>query len=134
MKKILCIALIAGATALMACPTQGGGMMCGDKGGCGGLIQKCECDTKKLPPLMEKLNLSDKQKEQVIKIRQETQAYRNKQHEKMLGVLTAEQRSKLEGMHLMMGEKKGPKMCKGEMKETGRLEGGQGCKKNCDRE
>jgi Spy/CpxP family protein refolding chaperone len=134
MKKILSIALILGATALMACPGKSGGMMCGDKGGCGGLIQKCECDTKKLPPMMEKLNLSDKQKEQVIKIRQETQAYRNKQHEKMLGVLTAEQRSKLEGMQLMMGEKKGGKMCKGEMKESGRLEGGQGCKTNCDKE
>ena len=39
MKKILSIALILGATALMACPMQGG--MCGDKGGMGGMMQKC---------------------------------------------------------------------------------------------
>ena len=132
MKKVLSIALILGATALMACPGKGGGMMCGDnKGGCMGLMQKCECDTKQLPPMMEKLDLSDKQKEQVIKIRQETQAFRNKQHDKMLGVLTSEQRAKLEGMKLMMNEGKGPKMCKGEMKGPKMGEGGMGCK-NCD--
>jgi Spy/CpxP family protein refolding chaperone len=128
MKKILSIALILGATALMACPMQGG--MCGNKGGMGGMMQKCECDTKKLPPMMEKLDLTEKQKEQVAALRAEGKAFHNKQHEKMMAVLTTEQRAKLEGMKLMMNEGKG-KMCKGDMKEPKMGEGGMGCKK-CD--
>lgn len=134
MKKILSIALILGATALMACPMQGSGMMCG---GMGGMMQKCECDTKKLPPMMEKLNLNDKQKEQIIQIREEGKAFHNKQHEKMMGVLTSEQRAKLEGMKMMMQEGQG-KMCpKGEMKGMNMGDGkmgemnGMGCK-NCN--
>jgi Spy/CpxP family protein refolding chaperone len=127
MKKILSIALILGATALMACPMQGG--MCGDKGGMGGLMQKCECDTKKLPPMMEKLDLTEKQKEQVAAIRAEGKAFHNKQHEKMMAVLTPEQKGKLEGMKMMMNEGKG-KMCpKGDMKQPQMGEGGMGCKK-----
>lgn len=120
MKKILSIALILGGTALMACQMQGGGMMCGDKGGMGGMMQKCECDTKKLPPMMEKLDLNDKQKEQIIKIREEGKAFHNKQHEKMMGVLTPEQRAKMEGMKMMMGHGNDPKNCpmKGDMKQT----------------
>ncbi len=113
MKKILSIALILGATALMACPMQGG--MGGDKGGMGGMgmggmMQKCECDTKKLPPMMEKLDLSDTQKEQVTALRTEGKEFHNKQHEKMMAVLTPIQRAKLDGMKIMMDEKKG-KMC-----------------------
>lgn len=120
MKKILSIALILGATALMACPMQGGmqGGMCGSKGGMGGMMQKCECDTKKLPPMMEKLDLSDKQKEQVAAIRAEGKAFHNKQHEKMMAVLTPEQKGKLEGMKMMMGQGNDQKNCpnKGDMK------------------
>lgn len=131
MKKILSIALILGATALMACPMQGGGMMCGNKGGMGGgMMQKCECDTKKLPPMMEKLDLNDKQKEQIAALRAEGKAFHNKQHDKMMAILTPEQKGKLEGMKMMMNEGKG-KMCKGEMKEPKMGEGGMGCK-NCD--
>jgi len=126
MKKILSIALILGATALMACPMQAGA--CGDKGG---MMQKCECDTKKLPPMMEKLDLNDKQKEQVAAIRAEGKAFHNKQHEKMMAVLTPEQKGKLEGMKMMMNEGKG-KMCpKEDMKQPQMGEGGMGCKK-CD--
>lgn len=128
MKKILSIALIAGSVALMACPMQGG--MCGDKGSCKGMMEKCECDTKKLPPMMEKLDLSDKQKEQIAALRAEGKAFHNKQHEKMMAVLTPEQRAKLDGMKLMMNDGKG-KMCKGEMKEPKMGEGGMGCK-HCD--
>jgi Spy/CpxP family protein refolding chaperone len=127
MKKILSIALILGTTALMACPMQGG--MCGDKGSMGGMMQKCECDTKKLPPMMEKLDLSDKQKEQVSALRAEGKAFHNKQHDKMMAVLTPEQRAKLEGMKMILDERKGAKMCKGEMKEIKMGEGGMGCKK-----
>ena len=142
MKKILSIALIIGATALLAGGMQHGmqhgmndGMMCGGKGG---MMQKCECDTKKLPPMMEKLDLNDKQKEQITKIREEGKAFHNKQHEKMMGVLTPEQRAKMEGMKMMMGEM-GSKNCpnKGDMKGMKMGEdnmggmGGMGCK-NCD--
>lgn len=144
MKKILSIALILGATALMACPMQGGmqGGMCGNKGGMGGMMQKCECDTKKLPPMMEKLDLNDKQKDQITKIREEGKAFHNKQREKMMSVLTSEQRAKLEGMQMMMGQGNGSKECpmKGDMKDTKMPhdmkqmqmpQGTMGCK-NCD--
>ncbi|ADR34648.1 hypothetical protein Sulku_1988 [Sulfuricurvum kujiense DSM 16994] len=136
MKKILSIALILGSVALMACPMQSGGMMCGSGGG---MMQKCECDTKTLPPMMEKLDLNDKQKEQISKIREEGKAFHNKQREKMMSVLTSEQRAKLEGMQMMMGQN-GSKNCpiKGEMKGMNMGEGpmggmkmnGMGCK-NC---
>ncbi len=134
MKKVLSIALILGATALMACPMQGGGMMCGDKGGMGGgMMQKCECDTKKLPPMMEKLNLSDKQKEQIAAIREETKTFHNKQHDKVMSVLTAEQRAKLDGMKMIMGQGNGGKNCpnQGEMQGM-KMGGGMGCQ-NCDK-
>jgi hypothetical protein len=134
MKKILSIALILGATALMACPMQGGGMMCADKGAGKGMMGKCECDTKKLPPMMEKLDLNDKQKEQITKIREEGKAFHNKQREKMMTVLSAEQRAKLEGMQMMMGGY-GSKNCpQGDMKGMNMGDGGMGgmgCK-NCD--
>jgi len=132
MKKILSIALILGATALMACPMQGG--MCGNKGGMGGMMQKCECDTKKLPPMMEKLDLNNKQKEQVAAIRAEGKAFHNKQHDKMMAVLTPEQRAKLEGMKMMMGQGDGQKNCpnKGDMKQMQMPAGGMGCK-NCEK-
>lgn len=114
MKKILSIALILGATALMACP-MGQGMMNGQGmmgGNCQGpMMAKCGCDTKKLPPMMENLGLSDKQKEQVAAIRAEGKAFHNQQHDKMMGVLTPEQRGKLEGMKMMMGQGNGPKNC-----------------------
>jgi Spy/CpxP family protein refolding chaperone len=115
MKKILSIALILGATALMACPMKEGGMM----------MQKCECDTSKLPKPFEKLGLNDDQKAQIQKIREEGKAFHNQQHEKMMAVLTPEQ--------LKTFEANAPKMCpkkgmKGDMKMP---EGGMGCK-HCD--
>lgn len=117
MKKILSIALILGATALMACPMKDGGMM----------MKKCECDTSKLPKPFEKLGLSDDQKAQIQKIREEGKAFHNQQHEKMMAVLTPEQ--------LKTFEANVPKMCpKGDMKgmkmgndKMGAM-GGMGCK------
>jgi Spy/CpxP family protein refolding chaperone len=116
MKKILSIALILGATALMACPMKDGGMMNGQ-----GMMKKCECDTSKLPKPFEKLGLNDDQKAQIQKIREEGKAFHNQQHEKMMAVLTPEQRKAFEA--------NAPKMCpKKDMKMS---EGGMGCKK-CD--
>lgn len=128
MKKILSIALILGATALMACPMQGGGMM-GGNGSCQGMMGKCECDTKKLPPMFEKLDLNDKQKEQIAALRAEAKKFHNAQHEKVMAVLTPEQRGKLEGMRMMMKDGQGP-MCpqKGDIPMQ---DNGMGCK-NCD--
>ncbi len=129
MKKILGIAMILGATALMACP--GGKMGCGDKGaGCGMMMEKCQCDTKQLPHSFEALDLSDKQKEQIVKLREEGKAFHNKQREKMMSVLTPEQKGKLEYLRKLREQKqdgKGLRMPEGGM-------GGMGCKKNCDRE
>ena len=122
MKKILSIALILGATALMACPMQNGG--CGNMGG--GLMKKCECDTSKLPKPFEKLGLNDDQKAQIQKIREEGKAFHNQQHEKMMAVLTPEQLKTLEANAPKMCPKKG---MKGDMKMP---EGGMGCK-NCDK-
>lgn len=127
MKKILSIALLVGATALMACPNQGGGMMCADKGGCMGLMKKCECDTSKLPKSFEKLGLSDDQKAQIQKIREEGKTFHNQQREKMMAVLTPEQVKTLESNAPKMcpkGDMKGMKMGDGKM-------GGMGCK-NCN--
>lgn len=111
MKKILSIALILGATALMASP-MGQGMM--NTQGCkGGMTEKCGCDTKKLPKYLENLGLSDQQKEQVQKVREEGKEFHNKQHEKMMAILTPEQRTKLEASWSKDGKKcdmKGQKM------------------------
>jgi len=96
MKKILALALTFSAVALLACPMQGGG--CGTKGGCGangGMMKKCECDTNKLPAHLETLGLSDTQKTQVQKIRTEGKAFHNKQYDKMMAVLTPDQKKKL---------------------------------------
>lgn len=89
MKKILAFVLALGATALLACPMQGGQM-----GAC--MMQKCQCDTSKLPTAFEGLGLTDAQKGQVKKIREEGKAFHNKQHDKMMAVLTPDQRKKFE--------------------------------------
>lgn len=86
--------------------------------------------------MLEKLDLNDNQKEQIGKIREEGKAFHNKQREKMMSVLTSEQRAKLEGMQMMMGQGDGQKSCpnKGEMKGMNMGEGkmgGMGCK-NCN--
>jgi Spy/CpxP family protein refolding chaperone len=121
MKKILSIALILGATALMACPMKDGGMMNGQ-----GMMQKCECDTSKLPKPFEKLGLNDDQKAQIQKIREEGKEFHNQQHEKMMSVLTPEQRKTFEA--------NAPKMCpKGGMKGDMKMpQGAMGCKA-CDK-
>ena len=98
MKKILTLVLTLSATVLLACPMNGammgGGMM---NGGCqGGMGQKCQCDTSKLPPYLEALGLSDAQKVEVQKIREDGKAFHNQQHEKMMAVLTPEQAKKFE--------------------------------------
>lgn len=100
MKKILSLALILGATALMACPMQQG-MMNG-----GMMMQKCQCNTDVLPKPMQNLGLSDEQKEQIKKLREEGKAFHNQQHEKMMAILTPEQRTKLEESMPMMNGKK----------------------------
>lgn len=122
MKKALTFALLLSSTLLLACPMQEG--KCG--GGCKGLTEKCGCDTSKLPSHLENLGLSDKQKAEVQKIREETKTFRNKQHDKMMAVLTPDQRAKLEENKKMQV----PAPCpKGDMKMP---EGGMGCK-NCDK-
>jgi len=122
MKKVLSIALILGATALLACPMKDGGMMMRNGGM---LMNKCECDTSKLPKPMENLGLNDDQKAQIQKIREESKAFHNQQHEKMMAVLTPEQRKTLEANI--------PMMCpKGDMKGMKMPAGGMGCK-NCDK-
>lgn len=100
MKKILALALTLSAVALLACPAKDG---MGQNGGCGskcgtgmGLTQKCGCDTSKLPPHLEALGLSDAQKGKVQKIRTEGKAFHNKQHDKMMAILTPDQKKKLE--------------------------------------
>ncbi len=120
MKKILALALALSATVLLACPMNGGMM----NGGCqGGMGQKCQCDTSKLPPHLEALGLSDAQKVQVKKIREEGKAFHNQQHTKMMAVLTPDQQKKFE---------EAPKACpKKEMKIKAPA-AGMGCK-NCDK-
>lgn len=93
MKKILTLALALSATVLLACPMKGGMM----GGGCqGGMGQKCQCDTSKLPPHLAALGLSDDQKAQVQKIREEGKAFHNQQHAKMMAILTPEQAKKFD--------------------------------------
>ena len=121
MKKILALALALSATVLLACPMNGGMM----NGGCqGGMGQKCQCDTSKLPPRLEALGLSDEQKAQVQKIREDGKAFHNQQHEKMMAVLTPEQAKKFEMAVPAACPKKGMKM---KMPAAG-----MGCK-NCDK-
>lgn len=118
MKKAFTLALLLSSALLLACPMQDG--KCG--GGCKGLTEKCECDTSKLPPRFENLGLTDKQKSEVQKIREETKTFRNKQHDKMMAVLTPEQRAKLDEAKKM----EVPAPCpKGGMNMP---EGGMGCK------
>lgn len=119
MKKILALALALGATVLLACPMKGGMM----NGGCqGGMGQKCQCDTSKLPPRLEALGLSDAQKVEVQKIREEGKAFHNQQHEKMMAVLTPEQAKKFDMAAPAGCIKKGVKI----------PAAGMGCK-NCDK-
>lgn len=122
MKKMLTFALALSATALMAYPMgqgmmpgdydgpmgpgmmqegnspMGPGMMGGGYGCQGGWMEKSQYDAKRLPRTLEALELSAKQKEDIIKLREEEQAFHNKQREKMMGILTPEQRSKVEYM------------------------------------
>lgn len=119
MKKILALALTLSTTVLLACPM--GGMM---NGGCqGGMGQKCQCDTSKLPPQLEALSLSDAQKAQVQKIREEGKAFHNQQHTKMMAVLTPAQQKKFE---------EATKMCAKKDMKMKMPEAGMGCK-NCDK-
>ncbi|MGA9046419.1 hypothetical protein [Sulfuricurvum sp.] len=120
MKKILSLALALSASVLMAQP-MGQGMMERDFYGpmCkSGLMEKCQCDPKQMPRALEALELNDNQKEQVIKLREEGQAFHNKQHEKMMAVLTPEQRGKLDYMRKLR-ELRG-----------GKMQGGMGCPPN----
>lgn len=101
MKKILALALALGASALLACPTQG----CGPMGA--GMMPKCQCDTSKLPKPFEALGLSETQKGEVQKLREEGKAFHNQQHEKMMAVLTPDQLKKFETSMSKMCPKKG---------------------------
>ena len=121
MKKILALALALSATVLLACPMNGGMM----NGGCqGGMGQKCQCDTSKLPAPLEALDLSDDQKAQVQKIREDGKAFHNQQHDKMMAVLTPDQQKKFEAA-TQMCPKKGTKI------KTKIPAAGMGCK-NCN--
>jgi len=120
MKKILALALALGATALLACPKQGCGMNNGPMGG--GMMQKCQCDTSILPKPFEALGLSEAQKGEVQKLREEGKAFHNQQHQKMMAVLTPDQLKKFETSMSNMCPKKGT------MKMPA---GGMGCK-NCN--
>ncbi|MDP1784722.1 MAG: hypothetical protein Q8K81_04765 [Sulfuricurvum sp.] len=121
MKKILAFALALSATALLACPMKGG-MMNGPM--CQGMGQKCQCDTSKLPPRLEALGLSDAQKAEVKKIREESKAFHNQQHEKMMSVLTVDQRKKF--------DMSGPAACPTKESQMKMPMDGMGCK-NCDK-
>lgn len=102
MKKIFALALVLSATILLACPMNAGMM----NGGCqGGMGQKCQCDTSKLPPRLEALGLSDDQKAQVQKIREDGKAFHNQQHEKMMAVLTPDQQKKFDEVPAMCPKK-----------------------------
>ena len=128
MKKIFALALALSATVLLACPMKDGmkdGMKCGMMDGsmCQGMMQKCEANTSKLPPHFEALGLSDDQKAQVQKIREEAKAFHNQQHDKMMAVLTPDQKKKFEET---------PKMCPKKDMKMKMPAGGMGCK-SCDK-
>lgn len=107
MKKILTLALALSATVLLACPMNGGNM----NGSCqGGMGQKCQCDTTKLPAHLEALGLSDVQKVEVQKIREEGKAFHNQQHEKMMALLTPEQQKKFNAAPMCVKKNKKLKM------------------------
>lgn len=102
---------------------QGGGMM------------KCGCDTSKLPKPFEKLGLNDDQKGQIQKLREEGKEFHNQQHEKMMAVLTPEQRKTFEANAPKMCQKGDMKGMKGDMKGMKMGEGkmdGMDCKE-CDK-
>jgi Spy/CpxP family protein refolding chaperone len=119
MKKILALAFALSATVLLACPMNNGMMNMGD-----GMGQKCTCDTSKLPPRLGALGLTEDQKTQVQKIREDGKAFHNQQHEKMMAVLTPDQQKKFEEAPAMC-PKKGMKL-KSKMPAAG-----MGCK-HCD--
>lgn len=134
MKKIVTLALALSATALMACPMQQGTANYGCGPMYGGMMQKCDCNTSQLPKFFEKLGLSDQQKEQIQKLREEGKEFHNKQHEKMIAIFTPEQRAKLDEMRKIREQKW--KMMQSKMsKKTGQSplsENGMGCK-DCDK-
>ena len=110
MKKTFALVLALSATVLLACPMKdgmkGGMMKDGMMGGsmCQGMMQKCDANTSKLPQNLEALGLSDDQKGEVQKIREEAKAFHNQQNDKMMAVLTAEQRAKMKEMPMMCGK------------------------------
>lgn len=134
MKKILTLALALSATALLACPMQQGMMNCGNGPMQGGMMQKCDCNTSQLPKFFEKLGLSDQQKEQIQKLREEGKEFHNKQHEKMMAVFTPEQRAKLDEMRKVRAQKgmMKPSKMSGKMGQPQMPENGMGCK-DCDK-
>jgi Spy/CpxP family protein refolding chaperone len=97
MKKLLTLALIVGTTTLFAAPPMGNGPM-NNNGGMmgGGMMRGCNMDSTKLPKPFEALGLSDAQKADIQKIREEGKAFHKKQHEKMMSVLTPDQRKTFE--------------------------------------
>ncbi|MDQ1297521.1 MAG: periplasmic protein CpxP/Spy [Campylobacterota bacterium] len=127
MKKILALALALSATVLLASPTKDGIAKCGIMDGgcqfCAG--ERPQCDTSKLPPRLEALGLSDDQKAQVQKIREDGKTFRAQQHDKIKAVLTPEQQKKFEETSKTC-PKKGVKM-KPKMPAAG-----MGCK-SCDK-
>ena len=128
MKKIFALVLALSATVLLACPMKDGmkdGMKCGMMDGsmCQGMMQKCDADTSKLPPHLEALGLNADQKAQIQKIREDGKAFHNQQHDKMMAVLTPDQKKKFE---------EAPEMCPKKDMKMKMPAAGMGCK-NCDK-
>jgi Spy/CpxP family protein refolding chaperone len=96
MKKLLSLALIVGTTALFAAPMNNGQMNTNGQMMGGGMMRGCNMDSSKLPKPFESLGLSDAQKADIQKIREEGKAFHQKQHEKMMSVLTPDQRKTFE--------------------------------------
>lgn len=134
MTKIVTLALALSATALLACPMQQGMANYGYGPMYGGMMQKCDCNTSQLPKFFEKLGLSDQQKEQIQKLREEGKEFHNKQHEKMMAIFTPEQRAKLDEMRKIREEKwkKMQSKMSGKAPRPQMPENGMGCK-DCDK-
>lgn len=120
-KSILLVLALSASTLLLAHDTPKDQGCPSEKSSEAG--KGCANDPKKLPKELTALELSDTQKAQILKIREEGQALRKKQQEQIQAVLTPEQRGKLE-----YARKLKTSDCRG--KEGKKSDGGKGCE-NC---
>ena len=122
MKKIVLLGLATSMSILLACPPMQGAMCDKTKGSCDS-IKSCKCQSGDIPAPFMKLSLSEEQKTKIRQLKEEARNFHQQQHEKMLEVLTSEQRD-------MLMKMKGSKgMCK-QAKTPVSLNNGMGCK-NC---